>query len=239
MTSAPGRVLMVFAHPDDETLLAGALIPKLIADGREVQLLCLAPGDDADLVSRMERASAELGISRVVSLRFAASGASKPPAEGARMPPLASAPASAVAHLIEGRIAEIAPSTIITHSPTGDYGHPDHVACHRATRMAVDAASRPLELYALAWPSFALSVNHRLGRVFGAFGNREATSERPKNLPVTHVHDVSRYLPRRKRAARHYSNEIARGPLPMRLLEAAPVALQRPVLGKARLSRIR
>lgn len=239
MTGSDGRVLMVFAHPDDETLLAGALIPKLLSDGNEVHLLCVAPGDDADRVSRMERAAAEFGISRVVSLRFAASGASNPPAEGPRMPTLASAPESAVAHLIEGRIAEIAPSIVITHSPTGDYGHPDHIACHRATAMAVDATSRPLELYALAWPSFALSVNRRLGRVFGAFGDREATAERPENLPVTHVHDVSRYLPHRKRAARHYSNEIARGPLPMRLLEAAPVALQRPVLGKARLSRIR
>jgi LmbE family N-acetylglucosaminyl deacetylase len=237
--SRTGRVLMVFAHPDDETLLTGALIPKLIADRQEVHLLCVAPGDDADLVARMERASAELGISPVSALRFSAGETSSISRDGARMPPLANAPESAVGHLIEGRIAEINPSIIITHSPTGDYGHPDHAFCHRATVSAVEAMSSAIELYALAWPNFALSVNRKLGRVFGAFSNQEPASERVENLPVTHVHDVSRYLPLGTRAARHYSKEIARGPLPMRLLEAAPVVAQRLILGKARLSRIR
>ena len=39
------RVMMVFAHADDETLLAGALISKLVRDGHDVKVLCLAPGE--------------------------------------------------------------------------------------------------------------------------------------------------------------------------------------------------
>lgn len=245
MTIAHRRVLVVFAHPDDETLLAGALIPRLIADGNEVHLLCVAPGDDADLFSRMEQASAELGIVNITSLRFSAADNVSYTGTETRMPPLAEAPESAVAHLIEGRIAEIAPNIIITHSPDGDYGHPDHAFCHRATVMAASSIAPTVEFYALAWPRFALSLNRVVVRLLSGFRER-GTPKTPAvvaatstNVAVTHVYDVRRYLSQRKRAARHYRKEIAQGPLPMRLLEVAPVALQSLVLGKARLSRVR
>ena len=52
------------------------------------------------------------------------------------------------------------------------------------------------------------------------------------------VIDVAGYLAVRRLASRWYSVEIARGPLPMRLLERAPVWLQKFFLGKARLKRV-
>jgi LmbE family N-acetylglucosaminyl deacetylase len=57
------KILMVFAHADDETLLAGALIAKLVADGHEVSVLCLAPGDD-DRTDRLRNACDDLGVVR-------------------------------------------------------------------------------------------------------------------------------------------------------------------------------
>ena len=40
------RILGVFAHPDDETLLAGALLARYTAIGVDTGVLCAAPGDD-------------------------------------------------------------------------------------------------------------------------------------------------------------------------------------------------
>ena len=39
----PAKILMVFAHADDETLLAGALVAHLVAEGHEINILCLSP----------------------------------------------------------------------------------------------------------------------------------------------------------------------------------------------------
>ena len=63
------KILMVFAHADDETLLAGALIAKLVADGNNVTVLCLAPGDD-DRTSRLHKACEALGVATVETLRY-------------------------------------------------------------------------------------------------------------------------------------------------------------------------
>jgi len=53
--SQTSKILVVFAHAYDETLLAGALIVKLVSDGNNVTVLCLAPGDD-DRTSRLHKA---------------------------------------------------------------------------------------------------------------------------------------------------------------------------------------
>lgn len=235
--------LAVFAHSDDETLLAGALIPKLIHDGWTVHLLCIAPGDDEDRSQRMELAAAELGIASVSSLRFAAAGSSS--AKSTASPPLLSAPELVVASQIAGKIAELSPGMIITHSPSGDYGHPDHAFCHRVTVIAAREGAPSAVVFALAWPRVMLGLNGLAGRVINLVsrsGNENLTTGDPSStvhLPITETHDVARFLPTRKRAAQHYRAELSQGPFPLRMLEAAPTWLQRPVLGKARLSRVR
>ena len=262
MTGQPGTaisnvVLMVFAHADDETLLAGALIPKLVHTGWRVHLLCIAPGDDADRSSRMELAAKELGIESVSSLRFSpATVTGKTPgmqAGGSRPEPaspyLLTTPGQVVVSLIEGKITQLEPSMIVTHSPSGDYGHPDHARCHQLTVDAAASVAPNAAVYALAWPRAMLWLNGvaaRLLRAPGAKGKRpgtvsqdEAGDSQSNRFSVTQVHDVRRFLSARKRAARHYRSELSKGPLPLRLLEAAPVWLQWPVLGKARLSRVR
>ncbi len=250
MRAGSGRtVLAVFAHPDDETLLAGALIAKLVNEGWRVHLLCLAPGDDDDLSARMELAADDLGIASVSSLRFAPAAA--PPQEDGTVssPPLLSAPESAVISQVAGKLAELSPDMIITHSPEGDYGHPDHACCHRVTVAAAQEAAPDAAVYAFAWSRLMLRLNRSAGRFFemisiqpwSSSGGDDETGKAPQpaRLPVAETHNVGRLLAVRKRASRHYRKEIAKGPPPMRMLEAAPTWLQRLVLGKQRLSRIR
>ncbi len=246
--SADSRIaLVVFAHPDDETLLAGALIAKLIEDGLQVHLLCIAPGDDDDLTARMELAATELGISSVSSLRFAPAGSVRASEGAASSPPLLSAPESVVSSQIAGKMGQLSPGIVITHSPSGDYGHPDHAFCHRVTIAAANEAVPDAAVFALAWSGAMLRLNGMASRAFGwlSMGRTDSgtlmrvdAQTASLRLPVTETHNVTRYLGIRKRAAANYRKELSRGPLPLRMLEAAPIWLQRLALGRVRLSRV-
>lgn len=172
------KILVVFAHADDETLLAGALISKLVYDGHEVRALCLAPGDD-DRTERLRKACDVLGVSTVETLRYS-EGEMWPDEPGDHAeansgqevaPRLSTVPMADLAARIGGRFAEFNPEIVITHSVYGDYGHADHAAVHRATLHAVEQVSaltqRNLRLYALEWPRWVVRLNARLMGVGG------------------------------------------------------------------------
>ncbi len=257
--SGAHRVLMVFAHADDETLLAGALIAKLVSVGYQVKVVCLAPGS-AERLQRLQNACDVLGVSAIETLRYA-EGEMWPDDtvsnETTMVPILATAPVGDLAGRISGRISEYNPDLVITHSRYGDYGHADHAATYQATvRAFQESANKASRLYALAWPKFLVAVNSRLMKIggrdirrmgpngqfdlpaairasFGVDGVDEADSG--SDLTI----DVADMLGVRRRASRWYALEISRGPLPLRALERLPIWLQRTVLGRARLTLLR
>ena len=137
----PGdRLLVVAAHPDDESLGAGGLIATAVAQGARVTVLVVTDGEashpsspthsGASLAAlrRNEVTAAMAQLGRDVRLRFAA--------------------------IPDGRIAENAPRLAeaisaelldCTHVVTPWIGdrHPDHEACARVTANAV--AGQPIE----------------------------------------------------------------------------------------------
>lgn len=243
------RVMMVFAHADDETLLAGALISKLVSDGHEVRVLCLAPGDD-DRVRRLRGACADLGVSEVEMLRFVESRMwpndggtpSESPAAGLDLQ-ISLVPSTELAHKIAGRISESAPDIVLTHSSYGDYGNSDHAAAFRATKLAVESVDdEAIRFCSLEWPRWMVRINVRLMRVggrsvrkMGPDGSFDLTLALNRPNSSTISIDVSAELGVRRKASRWYRTEITKGPLPMRLLERVPLILQRSFLGKAKL----
>ena len=260
------RLLAVLAHADDETLLAGALIAKYVADGYDVRLLCAVPGDDASEV-RLASATVALGISDVTALRYEASPMWPQKRRGRRPPGLAatilmmvnggpvealtpqlwSAPAADLASRIAGRIDASRADVVLTHSPSGDYGHVDHVLVHRATVAAFDMAPRHgAALYCLAYPALLLRLNllalrlsgHDVHRS-GPEGSLDLATAIRNAPPATETVDVSRHLSARRRASTAYAPVIRAGPLPFRLLESAPLWAQRIVLGTVRLTKLR
>lgn len=236
------RVLAVFAHPDDETLLAGALIAKWASMGRKIDLLCLAPGDDEGLSARLELAAAELGIASVSSLRFRPFASNEPYVRP--IPPmLVKSPSQVVVERVAGKMRELAPDIIITHSQYGDYGHPDHALTNRITLRAAAEAAPNAEVHALAWPKNLVRFASRIGSLFGARGESipefDFAHELATAPPETEKINVKQFLAIRKRAARHYTNEMATGPRHMRALEASPVWLQSLFLKHTSLSRLR
>ena len=63
------RILGVFAHPDDETLLAGALLARYAAAGVDTGVLCAAPGGDRSK-QKLADACHALGIGNIATLRY-------------------------------------------------------------------------------------------------------------------------------------------------------------------------
>ncbi|HMV48279.1 MAG TPA: PIG-L family deacetylase [Blastocatellia bacterium] len=156
--SEPNTLLAVFAHPDDESLVAGGTLAKYAAESerRRTALLCATRGDwgpisDDELADysnlgevreRELRAACEvLGISWLRFLDI----------EDACVSAVIGTEDEAVAlEKIVRAIRELRPQTIITFGPDGLYGHPDHIAIGQLTaqacRLAADADVFPQHL---------------------------------------------------------------------------------------------
>lgn len=147
-TAAPPRVALVVAHPDDETIGAGALLGRL-PDAHVVHLTDGAPRDpwfasragcaDRAAYARLRRAELEsaLGLAGVGPGRLYALGAIDQ--EAARE-------LVRLAEALAGFLDRLRPALVLTHPYEG--GHPDHdaaaFAAHAAIRLlARDGADAP------------------------------------------------------------------------------------------------
>lgn len=151
-TSNTPTVLVVLAHPDDESFPMGGTLAKYAAQGSRVILVCATRGEAgiADLSAEataqvrsqeLQAAAAALGLAGVRFLGYL---------DGR----LAEAdPDKAVTQLVDILHAE-QPQAVITFGPDGISGHPDHLAIHRFTTAAFDQAGLRARLYYLA-PSAA------------------------------------------------------------------------------------
>jgi len=174
------RLMVVGAHPDDETLGFGGTLARYASEGVETFLVTATRGDrgryfghppgspehpGAEALGRLReqelrQAAAALGVARVEILEFGDQQLDRADAR------------EAIAALV-ARIRDVRPQVILTFAPDGAYGHPDHIAVSQlATAAAVAAADacfvegpRPLgaphavsKLYYLAWNQAAFDV---------------------------------------------------------------------------------
>jgi LmbE family N-acetylglucosaminyl deacetylase len=139
---AQRRLLLVFAHPDDESVFAAGLACATIARGGRVALCTATPGEhgrvgDPPLCARerlgavrqaeLMTACAELGIGTVRVLGYPDRG-------------LAFAPADTIRRQLVEVLRAVRPQVVVTFDPNGSNLHPDHVAVSRFTSDAVAAA---------------------------------------------------------------------------------------------------
>ncbi len=166
--SRPLIVLAVFAHPDDEGFGCGGTLAALVAGGHRVTLICATNGDVGEIsdpalatpetlasVRQGElRAAMDLtGIADVRFLNYRDSGMAGTDDNG-HPGSLFQAPEEKVVEQVAAVIRELNPDLVITHDPTGGYGHPDHVTICQRTQAAVERcrdASGPL-LYYVCFP---------------------------------------------------------------------------------------
>jgi LmbE family N-acetylglucosaminyl deacetylase len=152
------RVLVFFgAHPDDETFGPATTLARYAAAGVKVYCVCSTDGEAGTVdpehlkgySSIKELRSAELrcavkalGMAGLHYLGYRDSGMAG--SETNKHPEcMAKAPLEEVTGRVVKIMRQLKPDVIITHDPGGGYGHPDHIATHRAVVQAFYAAGDP------------------------------------------------------------------------------------------------
>ena len=144
------RLLVVVAHPDDETFGCGSVIAAASASGAHVTVCCATRGEAGEApaspaldgrslaelrVDELHAAAAVLGASQVIVLDFADSGM-----QGDAGPrTLVGAPFESVVDRVLDVVRDVAPDVVVTLDPGGGDGHRDHVRIAEAT---IEAARR-------------------------------------------------------------------------------------------------
>jgi N-acetyl-1-D-myo-inositol-2-amino-2-deoxy-alpha-D-glucopyranoside deacetylase len=199
-------MLVVVAHPDDETFGCGSVLAHAAERGVETVVACATRGELGEPapgsgVARSElgevretelRAAArELGVARVVMLGWRDSGVDGEPAPES----LAAADTGDVAAGVARVLDDERPDVVVT--PDGLDGHRDHAAICRATLRAVhDAASPPARTYVWCLPR----------SVLGQFVDDPAIGT-PDDA-ITTVIDTAEHLDRRWRAIRKHASQV-------------------------------
>ncbi|MFF7210105.1 N-acetyl-1-D-myo-inositol-2-amino-2-deoxy-alpha-D-glucopyranoside deacetylase [Streptomyces sp. NPDC008238] len=167
MTALPARrLLLVHAHPDDESINNGATMAKYAAEGAHVTLVTctlgeegevippelahLAPGRDDTLgayrAGELADAMVQLGVTDHRLLggpgRFRDSGMMGAP-QNDRPDSFWQADLDLAAGYLVEVIREVRPQVLVTYDPDGGYGHPDHVKAHRVAMRAAELSAEP------------------------------------------------------------------------------------------------
>ena len=181
--SAAKRLLLVHAHPDDETINNGVTMAKYAALGAQVTLVTCTRGEEGEvLVNELANLASDkddkLGEHREIELKdamdelgikdFRFLGA---PSKKWRDSGMMGTPANDrddvfwQADLDEASnelvkiILEIKPQVLITYDEFGGYGHPDHIKAHRvAMRAAELAANQGWQVSKIYWNTMPRSV---------------------------------------------------------------------------------
>jgi N-acetyl-1-D-myo-inositol-2-amino-2-deoxy-alpha-D-glucopyranoside deacetylase len=164
LTAAP-RLLLVHAHPDDESLWTGGTIARYAAAGVHVTLVTCTLGEEGEIIpSRLRELAADaadqLGGYRIGELRAACAAlgvsdhrwlggvgrwrdsgmAGTPANEHPRA--FAGGDLAAQADALAEVIADVRPQVVVTYGPDGGYGHPDHIRAHEVTMAACTSVDR-------------------------------------------------------------------------------------------------
>jgi LmbE family N-acetylglucosaminyl deacetylase len=216
-------VLAVFAHPDDEGFGCGGTLAMLVARGAQVTLVCSTNGDVGEISdpilatpetlaqvrqAELRRAMVLTGIEDLRFLGYRDSGMAGA-ADNHHPDSLHQAEPDRVVAQLAGIIREVRPEAVITHDPTGGYGHPDHIAVHqhvsRAFSLAGDPAVpgqghppwKPRLLYYVCFPrsNFRRMWQQMLdASITPPFASLEADSIGSPDEEVTTTLDVSDYV---------------------------------------------
>ena len=160
----PRRLLLVHAHPDDETIGTGATMAKYAAEHVSVTLVTCTLGEEGEVLvpelaslaadrddalgqHRVGELAAAMEALRVTDHRFLG-GAGRWRDSGMMGTPANDRPecfwradlGEAVRELV-AVLREVRPQVVVTYDSNGGYGHPDHIQAHRVTVASVDAAA--------------------------------------------------------------------------------------------------
>ena len=208
------RLLISYAHPDDESFGLGAAIAKWVEEGVDVYLICATNGDVGTVpdsmkdqyatvaelrLSELECANKILKFKEIFTLGYRDSG--MPGSETSKHPDSLwdqwDKNPERVTDDVVRIIRQIKPHVVITFNQYGGYGHPDHIAIQQATVKAFDCANdptyetdgllpfQPQKLYYSAFPKITVQMRIWYTRLRG---------QDPRQLGVNKDIDIVKIL---------------------------------------------
>src|SRR5580693_10775389 len=178
---AERSLLLVHAHPDDESIGTGATMAKYAAEGARVTLVTCTLGELGEVIppdlahlawdsggglgqyriGELAAACAELGVA---DHRFLG-GAGRWRDSGMMGTPSNDWPGcfwqadvDEAARTLLAVITEVRPQVLVTYDANGFYGHPDHIQAHRVAWRAFEMADGLVrKFYATAVPKSVLA----------------------------------------------------------------------------------
>ncbi len=229
------RLLLVHAHPDDESTATGATIAKYCAEGAEVAVVTCTSGELGDVVSEelahlrgdpaalgerrrreLGEALAEYGPVRHHWLggpgRWRDSGMPGEPGNTAEGAFAGADPLEVTRSLVEIVRAE-RPQVVVTYDDHGSYGHPDHIAASRAVMDALGPAADPDYAPELGRPwrvlkTYWVVLPRSLLTELEQWGVSDFQPYTVADEELTAVLDARQYHPVKMAALRRYRSQV-------------------------------
>ncbi len=232
------RVLLVHAHPDDETINNGATMAMYAALGASVTLVTCTRGEEGEvlipeLAHLAASATDSLGQHRITELalamkelgvtdhRFLGEGVKLYRDSGMmgtepnnRPEVFWQADLDEAADLLVRVIDEVKPHVLITYDEFGGYGHPDHIQAHRVAMRAAEKSE--WDIPKIYWNVMPVSVIQEGIDAMKGIGSDFWGAEKAEDLPFakddSFVHalvDGNAYVEKKMNAMKAHSTQIA------------------------------
>lgn len=232
------RLLLVHAHPDDETINNGATMAMYAALGADVTLVTCTRGEEGEVLveEHSHKAATQddlLGDHRVIELADAMRalgvrdhrflGASQKKYRDSGM--MDTEPnnredsfwradfAEATQYLLDV-VDEVKPHVMITYDEFGGYGHPDHIQAHRVAMAAAEKSSWNIpKIYWNVTPRSVIQEGiDKMKEVGSDFFGAESADDLPfckDDSFVTTLIDGNEYVDAKMAAMRAHATQIA------------------------------
>jgi N-acetyl-1-D-myo-inositol-2-amino-2-deoxy-alpha-D-glucopyranoside deacetylase len=208
------RVLLVHAHPDDETINNGATMALYAALGAQVTLVTCTRGEEGEVLTpelshlasavtdglgehretELANAMKALGVN---DFRFLGAGEVKYRDSG-----------------MMGTPPEIKPQVLITYDEIGGYGHPDHIQAHRVAMRASEKSKWQIQkIYWNTMPKSVLAESmskmKELGSDFFGADNVDDLPFAKDDVFVTTLIDGNSYVDAKMEAMKAHHTQIS------------------------------
>ena len=232
------RILLVHAHPDDETINNGATMALYAALGAQVTLITCTRGEEGEVLTPelTHLASSEtdsLGEHREIELanamkalgvtdfRFLAEGEGKYRDSGMmgtepnnRADVFWQADLEEASDYLVKVIDEVKPHILITYDEIGGYGHPDHIQAHRVAMRASEKSK--WQIQKIYWNTMPKSVLAESMAKMKELGSDFFGADKVDDLPfakedsfVTSLIDGNSYVDAKMAAMKAHHTQIS------------------------------
>lgn len=211
------RLLVVVAHPDDETFGCGSVLLYAAASDAVTGVVCATRGEAGALAQGVELPAGGLGALREQELRHAADllgvseltllGYGDSGMEGeAPRGSLVAAPLGEVVAVVREAVARFRPDVVVTLDASD--GHRDHARVREAVTAAAEGSTVRLYLHCLPRSLMHRWLAHHSGGDAATAYEQFPDLGTPDEL-VTTVLDTAEHLPRREQAIAVHRSQVS------------------------------